>query len=214
MKEILALYGKEAHDSRHPLVCFDEQSVQLVRNSRPERCVRPGRAKRRDYEYVRCGTRNLFVFVTPKAGQRNVLITLRRTKHDFAKAMHYLADVLYPGAETIEVILDNLNTHHALILIEIFGNPEADRLLKRLRFHYTPLHASWLNLAESELSVLTRQCLDRRIDTEWLLSYEIICWEHARNRQAIPISWSLDWKRAKRLFAKKPPDSIESTSQN
>lgn len=200
LKAILALYH-QSRDKGHPLVCFDEKSVQLLSDSRPERPTRQGRPRRRDYEYVRHGTRNIFVFVEPRTGQRHTLVTRRRTKVDFSYAMRYLADTLYPKAEWIDVILDNLNTHTAEVLIEVFGKPEAERLLARLRFHYTPLHASWLNLAESEFAVMTSQCLDRRLGSEWELATELIAWELPRNRAAVKIEWSLKWKRAKRLFA-------------
>lgn len=200
LKLILDLYHRPPHPDR-PLVCFDEKSVQLVADSRPEWAAQPGRPRRRDYEYVRRGTRNVFVFVEPWTGKRQTLVTRQRTKLDFAKAMRYLADTLYPEAEWIDVVLDNLNTHTAEALIEIFGKPEADRLLARLRFHYTPLHASWLNLAESEFAVMTTQCLDRRLADEWTLATELIAWEAARNRAAVPIQWSLTWKRAKRVFS-------------
>lgn len=113
--------------------------------------------------------------------------------------MRYLADTLYPEAEWIDVVLDNLNTHTAEVLIEIFGKPAADQLLARLRFHYTPLHASWLNLAESEFAVMTTQCLDRRLADAWTLATELIAWEVSRNQAAVPIQWSLAWKRAKRM---------------
>lgn len=211
MQIILDLYDKP-NDPVRPLVCFDEQSVQLLGDQRPERLVRPGKARRRDYEYVRRGTRNLFIFVSPKLGLRTVLITQHRTKEDFAKSMRYLVDVIHPSAVAIDVILDNLNTHKAETLIEIFGMPEAARILNRVTFHYTPVHASWLNLAENELSVLTRQCLARRIDSEWMLAFEIVSWELRRNLAAVPIRWSFTWQRAKRLFAMMPPDL--ATSQN
>jgi hypothetical protein len=149
MQIILDLYDKP-NDPIHPLVCFDEQSVQLLGARHPERLVRPGKAQRRDYEYVRRGTRNLFIFVSPKLGLRTVLTTQHRTKEDFAKSMRYLVDVIHPSAVAIDVILDNLNTHKAETLIEIFGMPEAARILNRVTFHYTPVHASWLNLAENE----------------------------------------------------------------
>lgn len=201
LKLILDLYHRPS-DPRRPLVCFDEKSVQLVADSRPESAARPGRPRRRDYEYVRCGTRNVFVFVAPWTGQRHTLVTRRRTKHDFAKAMRYLVDTLHPDAEWIDVVLDNLNTHTVEALIEVFGKPEADRLMARLRFHYTPLHGSWLNLAESEFAVMTTQCLDRRIADEWTLATELIAWENPRNHAAVPIQWSFTWKRAKRLFGR------------
>ena len=212
MQIILALYDKPADPCR-PLVCFDEQSVQLLGDPRPEKLVRPGKARRRDYEYVRRGTRNLFIFVSPKLGLRTVLITQHRAKEDFAKSMRYLADVIHPHAIVIDVILDNLNTHKAETLIEVFGMPEAARILKRLNFHYTPLHSSWLNLAENELSTLTRQCLTRRIDSEWMLAFEIVSWELRRNFIAAPLRWSFTWRRAKRLFAKMPVDAL-ATRQN
>lgn len=200
LKVILDLYH-QVRDVRHPLVCFDEKSVQLLSDSRPEHLAAVGRPRRRDYEYVRHGTRNIFLFVEPHTGQRHTLVTRRRTKLEFSYAMRYLADTLYSEAEWIDVILDNLNTHTAEVLIEIFGKPEADRLLARLRFHYTPLHASWLNLAESEFAAMTSQCLDRRLGSEWDLATELIAWELPRNRSAVKIEWSLKWKRAKRLFA-------------
>ena len=134
----------------------------------------PGRIARQDYEYKRCGTRNLFVFVEPQAGRRHVLVTRRRTKLDFAYAMRYLVDRLYLDAEYNEVVLDNLNTHTAETLIEIFGNAEANRILSHLRFHYTPTHASWLNMAEIEIGVLGGQCLNRRIASEFDLYREVI----------------------------------------
>jgi hypothetical protein len=211
MRIILGLYDKPM-DPNRPLVCFDEQSVQLLADLRPESRVRPGKAQRRDYEYVRRGTRNLFVFAAPKLGLRTVLVTAHRAKEDFAKCMRFLVDVIHPDAAMIDVILDNLNTHTFEAVIEIFGMPEAGRILKRLTFHHTPLHASWLNLAENELSVLTSQCLRRRINSEWMLAYEIISWELRRNVAAIPIRWSFTWQRAKRLFAKMPLDPL--TSQN
>lgn len=213
MRVILDFYDKPNDPSR-PLVCFDEQSVQLLGDQRPELPVRPGKPRRRDYEYSRHGTQNLFVFVTPKLGLRTVLVTQRRTKQEFAKSMRYLVDVIHPQATCIDVILDNLNTHTTTTIIEIFGMPEASRILDRLSFHYTPLHASWLNLAENELSVLTRQCLSRRIDSEWMLTSEIVAWELRRNVAAIPIRWSFTWKRAKRLFAKMPAEPVSFTSQN
>jgi hypothetical protein len=158
--------------------------------------------RRQDHEYVRQGTRNVFMCVEPHAGRRHVLVTQRRTKEDFAKVIRYLVDVIYPHAEYISLVLDNLNTHTVETLIEIDGKVEADRLMSKLRFHYTPVHASWLNIAEIELSAMTRQVLTRRIPCEWTLSLELIAWEHERNRLSIPIKWSFDWKRAKRVFAK------------
>jgi hypothetical protein len=177
--------------------------VQLLGDRRCGLPLRPGYAQRQDYEYIRRGTRNLFIFVEPKAGQRHLLITRRRTKEDWAKAIRYLVDALYPHVPLIDLVYDNLNTHNVNTLIEIFGKAEADRIAARLALHPTPLHASWLNMAEIDLSALTGQCLDRRIPDEWTLGLELIAWEQTRNDRHQPIRWSLDWKRAKRIFKKR-----------
>ncbi len=195
---MVTLYA-QPYDAARPTVCFDEQPVQLLSDARAVRPLQPGYPRRRDYEYVRHGTRNLFLFIEPKTGQRHVLVTPRRTKEDFAKAMRYLVDELYPQVAVIDVVLDQLNTHASESLIEIFGKVEADRLLAHLVFHYTPLHASWLNIAEIILSALTRQCLDRRIGDEWQLVMEILAWESRRNAEHQPVAWSFDWKRARRF---------------
>src|SRR5512132_2360762 len=152
MEQILELYERSTGNA-HPLVCFDEKSVELHAEVRTPLPMQPNHPKRQDYEYERCGPCNVFLFLAPKAGKRHTLVTQHRTKEDWAKAMRYLADELYPAAEGIDVVLDNLNTHSADVLIEIFGKAEADRLMKRLTFHYTPRHGSWLNMAEIELSV-------------------------------------------------------------
>jgi hypothetical protein len=215
LKDILDLYA-QPYDPVRPTVCFDEKSVQLLADSRPGLPLKPGHPRRQDYEYVRRGTRNVFIFVEPKAGRRHVLVTRRRTKEDLAKALRYLVDVLHPEASLIDVVWDNLNTHAIDTLIEIFGKAEADRIVARLMFHPTPLHASWLNTAEIDLSVMTGQCLDRRIPDEWTLTLELIAWESRRNQLHRPIVWSFDWKRAKRVFLKRKqhnsPDS--ATMQN
>lgn len=201
LKDNLDLYERP-YDPARPTICFDEQNVQLLADSRPELPLKPGYVRRRDYEYVRHGTRNVFIFLEPKAGRRHLLVTRRRTKHEWAKAIRYLVDVLYPDVPLIDLVYDNLNTHAADTLIEIFGKPEADRLLSRLVLHPTPLHASWLNMAEIDLSAMTRQCLDRRIPDEWTLALELIGWERRRNDLHKPIAWSFNWKRARRVFAK------------
>lgn len=199
LKAILALYARPL-DGQRPVVCFDEQMVQLIADKRPTQALQAGRPGRRDYEYVRHGTRNLFIFVEPQRGYRQVLVTHRRTKIDCAKAMRYLVEVVYPSATQIDVVCDNLNTHTAACLYEVFGRAEAERLLQRLVFHYTPCHASWLNIAEIELSVLTRQCLTRRIASDWDLWLEVLAWENTRNLAQKPIAWSFDWPRAKRVL--------------
>jgi hypothetical protein len=207
MEHILALYQKP-YDPRRPLVCFDEKSFQLLAHITQPLRLKPGQAARQDYEYKREGTRNLFVFVEPKAGARQVLVTKRRTKQDFAFAMRYLVDVIYPEAECIDVVMDNLNTHHYHSLVEFFGKQEADRIMARLEFHYTPEHASWLNMAEIELSILSKQCLSRRIPTEWMLITEIVAWEEARNAKKAKIRWNFTVTEARKVFKEHYPTSL------
>src|SRR3990172_9755402 len=159
------------------MVCFDEKSYQLLAHTRPPDEMKPGKLRHEDYEYKREGTRNLFVFSEPKRGQRHVLITKQRTKKDFAYVMRYLVDVLYPHADCIDVVMDNLNIHHYHSLVEFFGKQEADRIMSRLCFHFTPAHASWLNMAEIEIGVMVEQCLGRRLPDEWTLAQELMTWE-------------------------------------
>ena len=207
MEEILELY-QQPYDPKRPMVCFDEKSVQLLAHIAKMLSAKPGRPARQDYEYEREGTRNLFLFVEPKAGFRHVLVTNRRTKQDFAFAMRYLVDVLYPEAECIDVVLDNLNTHHYHSLVEFFGKQEADRIMNRLRFHFTPAHASWLNMAEIELSVLSKQCLARRIPSSWMLTTEIIAWEQARNEKKARIRWNFTVDEARKVFKDHYPTTL------
>jgi len=204
MEHILCLY-QQPYNSQRPLVCFDEKSTQLLAQISAMLHPQPGHPARQDYEYQRNGTRNLFLFVEPKAGFRHVLVTRRRTKQDFAYAMRYLVDVLYPQVERIDLVLDNLNTHHYHSLVEFFGKQEADRIMSRLCFHYTPEHASWLNMAEIELSVLSKQCLSRRIADEWSLTTEIISWEHARNAKKAKIRWNFTVDDAHQVFKEHYP---------
>lgn len=209
MEAILTLYH-QPYDPKRPMVCFDEQSLQLLKHSRLPLPVSAGHPRREDYEYRRNGTRNLFLFSEPKAGKRHTLVTRRRTKREFAYAMRYLVDVLYPDAECIDVVLDNLNTHTYLALVEIFGKPEADRIMARLCFHYTPTHGSWLNMAEIELSVVTKQCLKRRLPDEWTLCLELIAWEQAANASHRQIHWSFTVQDARRVFANYYPSPLSS----
>ena len=150
------------------------------------------------------------MFVEPKGGRRHVLVTKRRTKQDFAFAMRYLADVLYPEAECIDVVMDNLNTHHYHSLVEFFGKSEADRIMARLRFHFTPPHASWLNMAEIEISVLSKQCLSQRLPDEWTLATQIIAWEAQRNSSKAMIHWSFSVDDARYVFKDHYPTSLDS----
>jgi len=199
MEAILSLYA-QPYDPQRPLVCFDEKLTQLLRDLRTPLPLTPKVGKRQDYEYKREGTRNLFMFVEPKAGKRAVLVTRQRQKVDFAQAMRYLVDVLYPDAPIIDVVLDNLNTHHYHSLVEYFGKVEADRIMHRLCFHFTPTHGSWLNMAEIELSILSRQCLKQRLPDEWTLSLQIIAWENQRNQAQSKIHWRFSVEDARHVF--------------
>jgi len=207
MEHILELYQKP-YDPKRPMVCFDEKSVQLLAHLTHMLALKPGHASRQDYEYKRNGTRNLFLFVEPQAGFRHVLVTDRRTKQDFAFAMRYLVDVIYPEAECIDVVLDNLNTHRYHSLVEFFGKQEADRIMHRLEFHYTPEHASWLNMAEIELSILSKQCLARRIPSEWTLTMEIVTWEQFRNEKKAKIRWNFTVEEARKVFKEHYPTAL------
>jgi hypothetical protein len=181
MEAILTLYA-QPYDPQRPMVCFDEKLIQLLRDLRAPLPLTPKVGRRQDYEYKREGTRNLFLFVEPKAGKRAVLVTRQCQKVDFAQAMRYLVDVLYPDVPIIDVVLDTLNTHHYHSLVEYYGKAEADRIMHRLCFHFIPTHGSWLNMAEIELSILSRQCLKRRLPDEWTLGLQIIAWENQRNQ--------------------------------
>jgi hypothetical protein len=207
MEHILELYQKP-YDSRRPLVCFDEKSTQLLAHITNPLVLKLGQAARQDYEYKRNGTRNLFLFVEPKAGVRHVLVTNRRTKRDFAFVMRYLVDVIHPQAECIDIVMDNLNTHHYHSLVEFFGKLEADRIWSRLEIHYTPAHASWLNLAEIELSILSKQCLSRRIPNEWTLITEIVAWEQTRNEKKAKIRWNFTVEDARNVFKERYPTAL------
>jgi len=204
MERILDVYARPYENAR-PLVCFDEKPIALHGEVRTPRAMHGGKPKRVDYQYKRHGTCNLFLFLEPKAGKRHTLVTHRRTKHDWAYAMRYLVDELYPTARQIDVVLDNLNTHTPEALIEIFGKAEADRILARLELHYTPRHGSWLNMAEIELSVIARQCLRRRLADKFTLATELIAWERPRNDACITIRWKFTKQDAQRVFAKYYP---------
>ena len=188
MEEVLEVYA-EPYAPRRPKVNFDEMSKQLIKETRSPLPAQPGQPHREDYEYERNGTRNLFLFIDPQAGWRHVHVTEHRTALDFAYAMQWLVDEAYPTADVIRVILDNLNTHKIASLYEAFTPAEARRIARKLEWHYTPKHGSWLNMAEIEFSVLKRQCLDRRIPDEATLTHEIAAWEHQRNVEKATIEW-------------------------
>lgn len=198
MEDVLEVYARP-YDPRRPVVCFDEKLVQLIMEVRQPLPLQPGRAARYDYEYKRNGTCNLFVFYQHCAGWRHVWVTDQRTKIDFAHCMRRLVDVLFPSADKIIVVLDNLNTHSPASLYETFEPAEAKRILDRLEFHATPKHASWLNMVEIEIGVLSEQCLGERIPDTQTLTCEITAWEAARNAQHTTIDWrfSMDNARTK-----------------
>ena len=196
MEDVLDLYA-EPYDPQRPLVCFDETSTQLLANTRPPLRAQPGRPVRQDYEYRREGTRNLFLACEPLAGWRHVALTQRRTAQDFAQQMRWLADEAYPEAEVVRVVLDNLNTHRPASLYQTFPAAEARRIAKRLEFHYTPKHGSWLNMAEIEFSIFSRNCLRQRIPGEESLRREVHALERVRNEAQAVINWRFSIQDAK-----------------
>ena len=204
MEDVLDLYA-EPPDPKRPVVCFDESPTQLIGETRVPVAAVPGRIRRYDTEYRRNGTANLFVFVDAHKSWRRVKVTERRAARDFAVCMRELADVHYPKADQIRVVLDNLSTHSAGALYDAFPAAEARRLLRRLEFHYVPKHASWLNMVEIEISVLRGQCLDRRIDSIKLLKSEIAAWESQRNRSRARIKWMFTIEKARQKMARLYP---------
>ncbi len=188
MEDVLDVYERP-YDPRRPQVCMDELHVQLIGETRTPLPAQPGRPARIDYEYVRNGTANLFLWVEPLAGRRHVRVTDQRTKRDWAQAVRTLVDEAYPDAERIVLVLDNLNTHVASSLYETFPAAEARRLWQKLEVHYTPKHGSWLNIAEIDLSVLAGQCLRRRIPDRPTLERETAAWQRDRNARASAITW-------------------------
>ena len=188
MEDVLDLY-EAPYDPQRPTVNFDETNKQLIAETRVPLPARSGQSARYDYEYKRNGTRNLFLFCEPQAGWRHLVVTAQRTRHDFAHQMQWLVDERYPQTEVIRVVLDNLNTHTTASLYEAFAPEEARRIAKRLEFHYTPKHGSWLNMAEIEIGVLGAQCLNRRIPDSQTLEREASAWEAGRNTARATTSW-------------------------
>jgi transposase len=212
MEDVLDLYAERAPPTR-PVVCFDETPIQLIGEDRVAIPLAPGRATRVDYEYRRNGTANLFVFVDAHRPWRHVKVTDHRTAIDFAHCMRDLVDVHFPKAQSIRVVLDNLSTHRAKNLYEAFPADEARRILRRLEFHYTPTHASWLNMVEIEISVLASQCLDRRIPDRATLAREITAWQTRRNETGDHIKWMFSVDRARTKMAKAYPDVLATSTE-
>jgi len=203
MEDILTVY-KRAFNPDEPLVCMDETNKQLTAETRRPIPAAPGRPECYDYEYERNGVCNLFMFFEPLSGKRHVSVTDRRTKVDWAIQIKQLLDVHYPNAQRVTLVMDNLNTHTGASLYEVFEPSEARRLLDRLHIHYTPKHGSWLNMAEIELSVLSRQCLDRRIPDKGTLEMEVAAWQSRRNTAEAKVDWRFTNDKAriklKRLY--------------
>ena len=188
MEDVLEVYHRP-YDSRFPVVCLDEASRQLLDDARSPLLMETGKPLREDSEYVRNGTANLFMCFEPLSGWRHVEVTDRRTAIDFALVVKDLLTVRYPDAERVVLVMDNLNTHKASNLYEAFAPEEARALCQRLEIHHTPKHGSWLNMAEIELSVLSRQCLDRRLPDKEFLRAEVRAWEERRNAAQVQVHW-------------------------
>jgi len=211
MENLLDLYN-EPYDPKRPVVCFDETPYQLVEEVRQPLPPEPDQPERYDCEYKRNGSVNLFAYFQPLAGWRHIELTNQRTKVDFAKQMKDLVDIYCREAEVIRLVVDNLNIHNPAALYEVFEPQEARRIVQKLEFHYTPKHASWLNQVEIELSVLSRQCLDRRIgvseaplkEARQLLKSEIAAWEQQRNCERASVNWRFQTtvarKKMERLY--------------
>ena len=211
MEDVLAVYTRP-YDPKRPLVCLDETSKQLLADARPPTGPAPGRPRRVDYEYERRGTANLFLICEPLRGRRHVTVSDRRTRVDWAACIKDLIDVRYPEAEKVVLVQDNLNTHTPGSLYEAFPPDEAKRLADKLELHYTPTHGSWLNIAEIELSVLGRQCLDRRIPDRATLQAEIAAWQDERNAAGGPVDWRFTTADARIKLKRLYPLTLQPTA--
>lgn len=195
MYEVIEIYQRP-YDAAEPVVCVDEKSKQLLEQTRRTIPGQPNSVAKEDYEYKRAGTRNLFVAVEPKGGQRQVSVTARRTKVDFVSFVGHLVQCVYAEARKIHLVLDNLNTHFRASFVEVLGDVRAAAILARVEFHYTPKHASWLNMAEIEIGIMERQCTARRIGTEAVLRSEVTAWQQRRNQTREKIQWTFTRQKA------------------
>ena len=196
MEDVLEVY-KRPYDPKRPVVCLDETSKQLIGEVRTPVPAAPGQVAHYDCEYVRHGVANLFMMFEPLAGQRDVKVTERRTKTDYAACLRHLSDERYPDAEIIVLVQDNLNTHSPASLYEAFAPAEAQRLAARFEWHYTPKHGSWLDMAEIELGILSRQCLSQRIDNIEKLCEETAAWEKDRDTAQVKVNWQFTTANAR-----------------
>ena len=207
MEDVLDVY-KWPYDPNQPMVCFDERPKQLIGEMRKPIPATPGEQARYDYEYKRNGVANLFMMFEPLAGKRHVRVTNRRTKKDWAQCVRQLVDEIYPQADSIVLVMDNLNTHKKASLYEAFEPTEAKRIADKLEIHYTPRHGSWLNMAEIEISVLSRQCLAERMDNIRRLEKEVMAWAEKRNAKEAKVDWRFTTRDA-RIKLKKLYPSID-----
>jgi len=201
MYDLLNLY-QEPYDPKRPVIGLDEKPKQLLAEKRKSIPVKPGGFEKYDYEYVRNGKANIFVAVEPKAGRRDVEVTDRRTKQDFAAFVRKLVDGHYRDTEILRLVVDNLNTHNEGSFYETFDESEAERILSRIEFHYTPKHASWLNVAEVEVSVMDVECTGRRIEDKEILTREVRAWEKRRNEDGKKIEWKFTKDKADEKLSK------------
>ena len=208
MEDVLDVY-KRPYNPKRPMVCLDETSKQLIGETRIPVTASPGQPARYDYEYKRNGVANLFMIFEPLIGKRRVKVTERRTKIDWACCVREMVDQIYPDAEQIVLVMDNLNTHNKSSLYEAFKPAEAKRIADKLEIHYTPKHGSWLDMAEIELGILSRQCLSRRIENMKRLEKEALAWEKNRNAKKEKVDWQFTTADA-RIKLKKLYPSIEA----
>lgn len=206
MEDVLSVYMRP-YDPKRPVICFDELSKQLVKEVREPIPAETGRKERFDYEYERNGTANIFINSEPLVGRRSVKVTDRRTAIDFAEVVREIVDDQYPDAEKVVLVMDNLNTHKPASLYQAFEPKEARRLLDSLEIHYTPKHGSWLNMAEIELSVLSGQCLSRRIPDKETLVREVAAWEKERNQGECKVKWQFTTETARIKLARLYPSN-------
>ena len=209
MEDVLAVYARP-YDPHRPVVCVDEAGKELHAQTQPFQRGTPGQIARQDYEYSHHGSTNLFLWVEPLAGRRGIHITARRTRSEFAEFLRFLVEEQYARAERVVLVTDNLNTHGPWALYETLAPAHAAQIAAKIEWHYTPEHGSWLNMAELELSVLRRQCLNRRIGDRTTLAAEVAAWERERNHQARLIDWQFTTAAAriklKRLYPVYGPD--------
>jgi DDE superfamily endonuclease len=206
MEDVLEVYHRPKDEDR-PLVCLDEASRQLIGETTQAIPAQPGQPSRIDYEYVRNGTANLFMIFLPLLAFRSVWVSERRTAKDLAEVLRWLVEDAFPEAEKVVLVCDNLNTHKAASLYEAFPPEQARRIAEKLEWHYTPKHGSWLNMAESELSVLQRQCLNRRMESAELLEQEIAAWQEDRNDREVGVHWRFTTADARIKLRKLYPTS-------